>query len=292
MANVSGDDYGFFWNDQNGDREYNADSFELWLKKFFSSGVFNGDLAVTATSGMNVSVSGGYANVDGKVMFFATPTTFTLSASDPTNPRIDTIVVERNDGDREITLKVVEGTPAGEPSAEAPVRENGVYQLVLAQIYIDVSASAISQVDITDTRSDSTLCGWVASTVTEIDFDSMMAQYRAWFEDFTSHFDADVALELQNEIDEINDTIGTFVQTRTLSASGWSNGVYDLSSVYPNNEYDIQVTPCTLTTSAQLKAWSLARPIGSATANTITALGTVPTIDITVMVVATKKGAS
>jgi len=291
MANT-GDDYGLFWNSQNGDREYNADSLEIWLKKFFFSGVFNGDLAVTATTGMGISVGSGYANLQGKVKFFGAPTTFTLAAADPDNDRIDTVVVERDDGNRNITLKVVQGTPSATPTPVAPVRESGIYQLVLAQILVGSAVSSISQLDITDTRSNSALCGWVASTVSEIDFDSMMAQYTAWFDEFTSHFDADVALELQNEIDEINDTIGTFVQTRTLSAASWSSGVYDLSSVYPNNEYDIQVTPCTLTTSAQLKAWSLARPIGSATANTITALGTTPTIDITVMVVATKKGAS
>lgn len=90
----------------------------------------------------------------------------------------------------------------------------------------------------------------------------------------------------------VYDLLDKTVETRVLAAASWSNGVYDLSSVYPNNEYDIQVTPCTLTTSAQLKAWSIARPIGSASANTITCLGTTPTIDITVMVVATKKGGS
>lgn len=291
MANT-GDEYGLFWNSQSGDREYNSDSLEIWLKKFFFSGVFNGDLAVTATTGMGISVGSGYANVEGKVMFFGAPTTFTLAAADPGNDRIDTVVVERNDGNREITLKLVQGIPSATPIPVAPVRGNGVYQLVLAQILVGSAVSSISQLDITDTRSNSALCGWVASTVSEIDFDSMMAQYTAWFDEFTSHFDTDVALELQQEIDEINSAMGTFVQTRTLSASGWSNGVYNLASIYPNNEYDIQVTPCTLTTSAQLKAWSLARPIGSASANTITALGTTPTIDITVMVVATKKGAS
>lgn len=291
MANT-GDEYGLFWNSQNGDREYNGDSLEIWLKKFFFSGVFNGDLAVTATTGMGISVGSGYANLQGKVKFFGAPTTFILAAADPDNDRIDIVVVERDDGNRNITLKVVQGTPSATPTPVAPVRSNGVYQLVLAQILVGSAVSSISQLDITDTRSNSALCGWVASTVSEIDFDSMMAQYTAWFDEFTSHFDTDVALELQQEIDEINSAMGTFVQTRTLSASGWSNGVYNLASVYPNNEYDIQVTPCTLTTSAQLKAWSLARPIGSASANTITALGTVPTIDITVMVVATKKGAS
>lgn len=212
MANT-GDEYGLFWNSQNGDREYNSDSLEIWLKKFFYSGVFNGDLAVTATTGMGISVGSGYANLQGKVKFFGTPTTFTLAAADPDNDRIDTVVVERDDGNRNITLKVVQGTPSATPTPIAPVRESGIYQLVLAQILVGSAVSSISQLDITDKRSDSTVCGWVASTVSEIDFDSMMAQYTAWFDEFTSHFDTDVALELQNEIDTLTGIVNNLDTT-------------------------------------------------------------------------------
>ena len=50
-------EYGFFWDSNNGDRKYNAASFEHWLKKFFTSGVFTGDLQVTANGNMSVNVS-------------------------------------------------------------------------------------------------------------------------------------------------------------------------------------------------------------------------------------------
>lgn len=84
---------------------------------------------------------------------------------------------------------------------------------------------------------------------------------------------------------------GHTVAVRTLSASGWnSSNVYSLSSVYPDNEYDIQVAPYSAMTTAQLKAWSLAKPVGNSTGNTITALGEKPTIDIPVLVYAFKKG--
>lgn len=37
MAEMSGDNYGYFFDSENGDRKYNAASFEMWLKKFLQA---------------------------------------------------------------------------------------------------------------------------------------------------------------------------------------------------------------------------------------------------------------
>ena len=50
-----------FYNSSNGDRVYDASSFEEWLKPFFKSGVFNGELQVTANNNMTVTVATGNA---------------------------------------------------------------------------------------------------------------------------------------------------------------------------------------------------------------------------------------
>ena len=65
---VYAQEYGYFFNSNNSDRKYNADSFETWLKPFFISGVFAGTLQVTAqsTPDMSVKVSPGFANLNGK----------------------------------------------------------------------------------------------------------------------------------------------------------------------------------------------------------------------------------
>ena len=194
MANTSitGDDYGFFWHSQGGDRLYSPTSFELWLKKFFTSGVFEGDLFVSATSGMNVSVSDGYANVDGKVRFFPSDNVLTIPAAGANTVRIDTIVIERNEGDRNISLKVVEGTPTtDEPIPTPPVREDGVYQLVIAEVYVGEAVSEITQANITDKRLDDTVCGYVTGTVEEISWAQITAQWNAYVEEFKSEMEAD-----------------------------------------------------------------------------------------------------
>lgn len=166
---ATAEDYGLFWNSVNGDRKYNADSMELWLKKFFTSGVFVGELQVTARgNSMIVDVQKGYANLDGKPKNFTSSQAFTIEAAHAYTPRIDTIVVRRDNEARNITLAYVKGAYNGQnPVPTAPVRNGSLYELVLAQIRVNAGATFISQSNITDTRGDDSVCGYVAAAVTE-----------------------------------------------------------------------------------------------------------------------------
>ena len=211
--------YAMFYNSENGDRVYDADSFSDWLKKFFTTGVFEGDCQVTALGDMVVNLAPGYANIMGKVKELENQT-FTLEPADGSYPRIDTIVIERNDTDRDITAKVVTGQLSGNTPAPTPrVWENGVYQLVVAEVYVAAGATEVTQADITDKRSDPDVCGIVAGTVTEMDFSQFTAQFESYFEQFKAsnleEFDEwfemikgqlseDAAGHLQNEINDIN----------------------------------------------------------------------------------------
>lgn len=213
-----------FYNSQSGDRVYDADSFEHLLKKFFTSGVFTGSCQVSADgSGMTCTVSTGYANCDGKIRLFDEETDLTFDNAHATYDRIDTVVVERNDTDREITCKVVKGSYSATPEATAPVRTNGVYQLVLAEVYIAAGATAVLQSAITDKRPATAVCGYVMCAVTTPDFSELFAQFQAqasefidtetdnfsdWFEAIKDQLDSDAAGHLQNEIDGITGLLG------------------------------------------------------------------------------------
>lgn len=184
---ATADSFGLFWNSDAGDRKYNADSLERWLKKFFTSGVFEGDLQVLASSGMTITIQPGYCNLFGKVGLFEVVNSITLDAANSRYPRIDTIVVERNDTDRIIYLKKVTGSYSGDnPEPTAPVWDetSGIYQLVLAQIYVGAGVSAIAQQNITDKRADSSVCGYITGTVTEMDFSQFVAQFEDYYATF------------------------------------------------------------------------------------------------------------
>ena len=177
-------EYANFYNSENGDRVYDADSFAEWLRPFFRNGVFKDELRVTANDDMSITVSAGNAYVNGKMKFFENPQTFVVEAANANLSRIDNVIMRRDDVNRDFTIFIQKGAFSSEPVAPAITRENGVYDLVLAQIYVEAATITIKQKNITDTRPDLNLCGYVASTITQMDF----KQFTAQWEDYISNF--------------------------------------------------------------------------------------------------------
>jgi len=245
--------YANFYPSSDGDRVYGTDSFEEWLKPFFKTGIFNGEMQVTATgSSMAVNVAIGNAYIEGKLKNFETVTSLTISDADGSLNRIDNIVVQRNDTERDFIICVKEGSFASDPAAPEPVRENGVYEIVLAQIYVGAGATKITQSNITDTRSDDDLCGWVVSNIEEIDFDQLAEQFNTWQSEQKETFsewvqtlhdllDEETAGHLQNEIDEIKTlTKITIASTDWIEhENGYYYAYYKLSGVTGDMNYEI-----------------------------------------------------
>ena len=289
------DQYGLFWNSENHDRLYNADSFDEWIRKFFTTGVFNGEMQVEPAGSMVVTVNAGYANLNGKVRFFDAATNFTLNPANGTYPRIDTIVVERNDTDREITLKYVQGDYSGAtPSATAPVRTANIYQIVLAQIYVGVGVTEITQADITDTRADSALCGWVVGTVDEVDVSQMTAQvqadFLAWYDSMKDQLSQDAAGNLQLEIDDINDSLDWQTLDVIVRTTDWSNSqcvISDARLALSKVKF-LTVPPYVYTNENQRTAYEDAYivPIAEAEGSiTLKAINDVPSVNLPLRIV-------
>lgn len=214
-------DYPLFYNSVNDDRTYDADSFSDWLKKFFTTGVFNGELQVTASGGMGISVSAGYVNINGKVMQFAA-TPLTVGTADGTYYRIDSVIIERNDTDRQFYIKIVQGSTGAESSVQGvtPVRSGAVYQLVIARIKVKPGATAITQADITDTRANASLCGYVAGTVTQMDFTQFNAQFDAYLEAFKTGQQADFDTWFANLQYDLDGDVAGHLENGKVSKSG------------------------------------------------------------------------
>lgn len=172
--------YDYFWNSDS-DRYYDADSMGDWLRPFFRNGIFNGQMQVTANDNMSVTIAAGYGYINGKHRHFLTPTTLDLEVASGTLDRIDSVILRRNDTERRIYLVIEKGGNAKSPTAPAPTREGAIYDLKLAEIYIAAGTVKITQAEITDTRMNSAVCGWVAATVTQIDFSQIQAQFDAYF---------------------------------------------------------------------------------------------------------------
>lgn len=227
--------YGLFWNSSSGDRTYDADSFEEWLKPFFKNGVFVSSLPITAGNGMTVSVGFGTAYINGKLRTFDTDTLLTIPNANGSYPRIDNVVVERNDTSREITLKVVQGTYSGTTAAAIkPTRANGIYQLVIARVTVAAGATAITASDITDCRADTDLCGYVSTAIENPDFEAWYKvnelQFTEWFQKLKNQLSTDVAGNLQNEINELHQS-----EIYDVPTTGWTDRTMD-GKVYKSYE--------------------------------------------------------
>lgn len=224
--------YANFYNSKNGDRVYNADSFEEWLTPFFTNGVFEGELLVTSSGGLAVNVATGNAFINGKLRKFDEATKLELEKAEKLLPRIDSIVVRRNDTERNFTLEVVKGTASSNPVAPDLVRDNGIYDLCLAHIYVGASVIEISQTSIVDTRMDSDVCGYVVATVEQIDFSQVTLQWEQYLKEFKASNLANFTNweeETQNAITlwttAYKDSLDTFVSEQKTTFEAWFENI-------------------------------------------------------------------
>lgn len=70
----------------------------------------------------------------------------------------------------------------------------------------------------------------------------------------------------------------------TMSASKWSGGQYSFESAYPFASYNIEIEPSGNMTAEQYAVWSAAQIVGSSTTNICKSLGTVPEIDLPIII--------
>lgn len=124
-------------------------------------------LAVSASSpaAMSVRVATGWAAIVGTTqanmgvytIYNDAQDTLTITAADPTNPRIDRVVATVRDAYytgafNDVIFQVVAGTPAGSPSAPATPANS----ISLATVLVGAAVTQINSGNITDTRVDTT----------------------------------------------------------------------------------------------------------------------------------------
>ena len=199
---------------------------------------------------------------------------------------------------------VQKGTNSLQPVAVAPVRSGGIYDLVIAHVYVSAAAISISQANITDTRADNDLCGWVVQAVDSVDFSQFIAQmntqFSEWFDAMKGQLTTDAAGNLQTEIDEINTDLTSInnelrgYTEATLTTGGWSavSGGYVqtltvtglTSSMVPTLAMDDDLSVSSSVRKGRIKAFAYITDIESG-ANTLTVHAhTLPTVAIPVQV--------
>lgn len=205
------------------DRGYSAEQLRDVYATFFSNGVFLNEanaFQVTPSAGMNLIVASGKCLINGTVGYEANMRELAIQASDNTYDRIDTIVLRWNANidTRNIDLYVRQGVAQAIPVRPTLVRNETVYELGIADIYVNAKAGAISAARITDTRLQTARCGAVTPFATidtttfynqiQAAIDERMAELKEQTDKAVdlaqSALDGTIAGNLQSQIDDVS----------------------------------------------------------------------------------------
>lgn len=252
-----------FFNSINKDRRYPAEEWANYLKVYFTNGVFNNGLGVIANDDMTITIREGHANLEGYRYTNTSNLTMGIEVADGILKRIDNVVIRLDLTKRLISAQIIKGTFSEDPSAPDLVRSSTIFDIKLAEIYIDRGITSITQSAITDTRPDTEVCGIVASTVTTLNltevymqlytkynelieqhnqdfnswfttttesadslFNNIDTQFNNWFNSSKETFDKDIAdmdQQFKTWFANVKDTLGEDVAGALLNAINDTN---------------------------------------------------------------------
>lgn len=221
------------------DRAITSAPLRKLIAKLLTDGILpnpSTNLQVEAGSGMNVVVNPGFAICAGGLKLEENQRTLAIQAADSNYDRIDTVVLRWNDNDSEriCDLYIVEGIPAASPLRPELTRTESIWELGLADLFINKNSSAISNQRITDTRYETARCG-IISAISEFDTTTLyqqvqadlagfkaseQADFIAWFDDIKGQLSEDAAGNLQKQIGTL-EALKTEVKTNLVNALNW-----------------------------------------------------------------------
>lgn len=260
-----------FFNSIDHDRLYSAADWAAYFKAFIGNGVIplpSDQLLVSAGTGtgLSLSVAAGKAFINGYFYENTDAKALTCSTADGTNPRIDRVVVRYSRASREMYLAVLTGVAAASPVPPALSRTADTWELCLADVAVARGATALSNVDITDTRGSAEPdvngqipCGFVSWFLNEAgdNYDDFWQQFRAefyvWLDSMDRQIDPDTLAGIAQRLAQLTPVDIAL----TLEAADW---VYDST----NRIYTLTIAPNDIT--YQSGGQTVTYPVSDATA--------------------------
>ena len=178
------------------DRAVTSEVLRQIYKRYFTNGVFGISESTcfqvsVATGGAGLSIAPGACQIQGATGYEENAVTLEITPNSSNLPRIDTVVARLNDNSdyRSIYFDILEGTPAVTPTAPALTQSDSIWELGLCNIARAANSSVITNSNITDTRADSSRCGYVTA-IQQLDTASLYQQFRAYIQEVQDAIDA------------------------------------------------------------------------------------------------------
>ena len=197
------------------DRAETSDLFRLPFAKLISNGVLAdpGDcFQVLASEGLTISVRPGFGLIQGAFAYDEAAAAFTLATAPQQYARVDRVVLRANYANRCCEIVVKTGDVAANPVPPELLQpaSGDYYELSLATIYVAANATAVTQSSITDTRGDSSVCGYITQLIDHLDTSVFSAQLNAFFEEYRKKANADLADGIRRRDADIESFQSTF----------------------------------------------------------------------------------
>lgn len=184
-----------FFNSVGGDRKYNADDMSMYFDKLISSGVYpnpSTNLQVAAATGMTVNISPGRGIINCRWVDNDAEYPLEISQADAVLDRVDAVIMklDLSEDARDIHFEIKKGTPASNPQPPIMTRDEYVQEYCLATVRVGKLAESVSQINITDTRANTNICGWVTGLIQQVDTSTLFLQWQAAYEKWFSDMQA------------------------------------------------------------------------------------------------------
>lgn len=216
------------------DRDYLASQWQEFMQMFLGNGVFVSPVnqcKVIPGTGLTVIVTPGWAFINGSWYHNDKNLVINLSPNTTSSSRIDSIKLRYSDSTRSINA-------LGFTGETTLVRGESVYDLKLAEVTVSVGAVTISAANITDTRSNENVCGFVKGLVDVVDTNDLFSQFDAifnnWFDTVKDQITGDLGAKLQMEFYNLSNDVESY-----------KNTAQSLIENYVYNDYTSAVTNLT-----------------------------------------------
>lgn len=134
------------------------------------------------STGMQVKVKSGKACVKGFYFESDAVETLSLSAANASNPRYDLVILRLDTANENIDLAVLEGTPAGSPTAPTLTQSGSIWEIALAKVTVGAGVSTIASDKVSDERSLSATPGQVFDTLKTIGISALLGNTKVVLE--------------------------------------------------------------------------------------------------------------
>lgn len=216
------------------DRDYLASQWQEFMQMFLGNGVFVSPVnqcKVIPGTGLTVIVTPGWAFINGSWYHNNANLVINLSPNTTSSFRIDSIKLRYSDSTRSINA-------LGFTGETTLVRGESVYDLKLAEVTVPVGAVTISAANITDTRSNENVCGFVKGLVDVVDTNDLFSQFDTifnnWFDTVKDQVTGDLGAKLQLEFSKLE-----------ADVEDYKNTAQSLIENYVYNDYTSAVTNLT-----------------------------------------------